>query len=458
MSNQKLSKQLNSLVEDAQEARSVDENALRASADTKGIARKGLWVLVLGFGGFLLWAGLAPLDEGVPSMGTVAIDTKRKTVQHLTGGIVKEVLVREGEEVKAGQVLMRLDSAVSKANFESIRQRYVGLSAMQSRLQAEQQGLSKITFQPEVLQAMSDPMMLAQVNNQRQLFESRRMALQADLKGMEEAIGGLVAQRDASKEVLVQRQKQLLIVQDELKNIRELVKDGYAPRNRQMEIERMQADIQASIADLSGTILRSVRSTAELNQRLLARKSEYHKEVEAQLAEVSREVQADAQKFAAQKQDLERIEIRSPAAGHVMGLAVQTVGAVVQPGQKLMDVVPAEQDLLLEAHIPPHLIDKIEVGLLADVRFNTFAHSPQLVVEGKVLSISGDLMVDPQNPQFSHFLARLQITPAGKKVLGARQLQPGMPAEIIIKTGERSLLTYLLNPLTKRLAGSMKEE
>lgn len=458
MSNQKLSKQLNSLVEDAQEARSVDENALRASADTKGIARKGLWVLVLGFGGFLLWAGLAPLDEGVPSMGTVAIDTKRKTVQHLTGGIVKEVLVREGEEVQAGQVLMRLDSAVSTANFESIRQRYVGLSAVQSRLQAEQQGLSKITFQPEVLQAMSDPMMLAQVNNQRQLFESRRQVLQADLKGMEEAIGGLMAQREASKEVLVQRQKQLVIVQDELKNIRDLVKDGYAPRSRQMDIERMQADTLASIADLSGTVLRAARSIAELNQRLLARKSEYHREVESQLAEVSREVQADAQKFAAQKQDLARIEIRSPAAGHVMGLAVQTVGAVVQPGQKLMDVVPAEQDLLLEAHIPPHLIDKIEVGLLADVRFNTFAHSPQLVVEGKVLSISGDLMVDPQNPQFSHFLARLQITPAGKKVLGTRQLQPGMPAEIIIKTGDRSLLTYLLNPLTKRLAGSMKEE
>jgi len=458
MSNQKLSKQLNSLVEDAQEARSVDENALRASADTKGIARKGLWVLVLGFGGFLLWAGLAPLDEGVPSMGTVAIDTKRKTVQHLTGGIVKEVLVREGEEVKAGQVLMRLDSAVNKANFESIRQRYVGLSAVQSRLQAEQQGLSKITFQPEVLQAMSDPMILAQVNNQRQLFETRRQVLQADLKGMEEAIGGLVAQREASQEVLVQRQKQLLIVQDELNNIRDLVKDGYAPRNRQMEIERMQADTQASIADLSGTVLRSARSIAELKQRLLARKSEYLREVESQLADVSREVQADAQKFAAQKQDLERVEIRSPASGHVMGLAVQTVGAVVQPGQKLMDVVPAEQDLLLEAHIPPHLIDKIEVGLLADVRFNTFAHAPQLVVEGKVLSISGDLMIDPQNPQFSHFLARLQITPAGKKVLGTRQLQPGMPAEIIIKTGERSLLTYLLNPLTKRLAGSMKEE
>lgn len=458
MSNQKLSKQLGAQVEDAQVARSSDENALRASADTRGITRKGLWVLGLGFGGFLLWASLAPLDEGVPSMGTVAIDTKRKAVQHLSGGIVKEVLVREGDEVKADQVLMRLDSAVSRANFESVRQRYVGLSATQSRLQAEQQGLSKITFQPEVLEAMSDPEILAQVNNQRQLFDSRRQALKAELQSMQESLKGLKAQREASQDVLVERQKQLLIVKDELANIRELVKDGYAPRNRQMELERMQADVQASIAELLGAVSRANSSMAELNQRMLARQSEYRKEVETQLADVAREVQADAEKYVAQKQDLQRIEIRSPAAGHVMGLAVQTVGAVVQPGQKLMDVVPEEQDLLLEAHIAPHLIDKIQVGLLADIRFNTFAHSPQLVVEGKLLSISGDLVTDPQNPQLSYFLARLQVTPEGKTTLGARQLQPGMPAEIVIKTGERSMLKYLLNPLLKRMAGAMKEE
>ena len=458
MSNQKLSKQLDAQVEDAQVARSGDENALRASADTRGIARKGLWVLALGFGGFLLWASLAPLDEGVPTMGTVAIDTKRKSVQHLSGGIVKEVLVREGDTVKADQVLMRLDSAVSRANFESIRQRYVGLSAVQSRLQAEQRGQGQITFQPEVLEAMSDPEILAQVNNQRQLFDSRRKALQAELQSMEEGMKGLQAQRESAQQVLVERQRQLAIVKDELANIRDLVKDGYAPRNRQMELERMQADVQASLAELSGAIQRANSSMAELKQRKLARQSEYRKEVETQLADVSREVQADAEKFVAQKQDLQRIDIRSPADGQVMGLAVQTVGAVVQPGQKLMDVVPAQQELLLEAQVPPHLIDKIQVGLLADIRFNTFSHSPQLVVEGKLLSVSGDLITDPQNPQMAHFLARLEVTPEGKKALGARQMQPGMPAEIVIKTGERSMLTYLLNPLTKRLAGSMKEE
>jgi protease secretion system membrane fusion protein len=152
------------------------------------------------------------------------------------------------------------------------------------------------------------------------------------------------------------------------------------------------------------------------------------------------------------------MEIKAPAAVQVVGLSVQTVGAVLQAGQRLLDVVPDNQTLLLEAHIPPHLIDKIQQGLLTDVRFNTFAHSPQLVVQGKVMSVSGDLLSDPQNPQMSYFLARVQVTPEGMKTLGTRQMQPGMPAEIVIKTGERSMLTYLLNPLLKRVAASLKEE
>jgi len=152
------------------------------------------------------------------------------------------------------------------------------------------------------------------------------------------------------------------------------------------------------------------------------------------------------------------MDIRSPADGQVVSLAVQTVGAVVQPGQKLMDIVPERQVLLLEAQIPPHLIDKVQAGLPTDIRFNTFAHTPQLVVEGKVISVSGDLLTDPANPQISYFLARLEVTPEGMKTLGNRQMQAGMPAEVVIKTGSRSVLTYMLNPLLKRLAGSMKEE
>jgi len=458
MAIQNLTKSSKAAAQDAQVFNTADAGGLRASSDTSAVAKTGLWVLGLGFGGFLLWAGLAPLDEGVPTQGMVTLDTKRKTVQHLSGGIVKEVLVHEGQQVKEGDPLLRLDGAVAKANYEAVRQRYLGYRAMQSRLFAEQAGQNAIDFHPDVKAAMNDPLIKQQVSTQQQLIQARRAALAADLQGIEESVQGLKEQLGSYQNILVQRRSQLSLLTEELNNTRGMVKEGYAPRNRQLELERMVAESNAAIADLNGNSLRVQRQVAELTQRSMARKQEYRKEVETQLAEVTREVQSDAEKFVAVSADLDRMEIKAPASGQVVGLSVQTVGAVLQPGQKLLDVVPDSQTLLLEAHIPPHLIDKVQAGLSTDVRFNAFAHSPQLVVEGKVLSVSGDLLSDPAQPQFSYFLARVQVTPEGMKTLGKRQMQPGMPAEIVIKTGERSMLTYLLHPLVKRMASSMKEE
>ena len=458
MAKPNLNSSLKSHVQDAQVVTSNDDEGPRASSDTRAVARTGMLVLAVGFGGFLLWAGLAPLDEGVPTQGMVTLDTKRKTVQHLSGGLVKEVLVQEGQQVKEGQPLLRLDGAVAKANFEAVRQRYLGYRAMQSRLFAEQAGNGVINFHPDVKAAMNDPLIQQQVSTQQQLIQARRAALAADLQGIEESMQGLKEQLGSYQNILVQRRSQLSLLTEELTNTRGMVKEGYAPRNRQLELERMVAESNASIADLTGNSMRISRQVAELGQRSLARKQEYRKEIESQLADVTREVQSDAEKFVAVTADLDRMEIKSPANGQVVGLTVQTVGAVLQPGQKLLDVVPDQQTLLLEAHIPPHLIDKVQTGLMADIRFNSFAHSPQLVVDGKVMSVSGDLLSDPQQPQYSYYLARIQVTPEGIKTLGARQMQPGMPAEIVIKTGERSLLTYLLHPLTKRMAASMKEE
>ena len=458
MANPNLNQSTKPVVQDAQVVTSNAANAPRPSSDTRAVARKGLFVLGVGFGGFLLWAGLAPLDEGVPTQGMVTLDTKRKSVQHLSGGIVQEVFVQEGQQVKEGQTLLRLDGAVAKANYEAVRQRYLGYRAMQSRLFAEQAGRDAIDFHPDVKEAMSDPLIKQQVNTQQQLIQARRAALAADLQGIEESVQGLKEQLNSYQNILVQRRNQLALLTEELTNTRGMVKEGYAPRNRQLELERMVAESNAVIADLTGNSMRVSRQVAELTQRTMARKQEYRKEIESQLADVTREVQSDAEKFVAVSADLNRMEIKSPANGQVVGLTVQNVGAVLQPGQKLLDVVPLNQTLLLEAHIPPHLIDKVQAGLSADVRFNSFAHSPQLVVEGKVMSVSGDLLSDPQQPQFTYYLARVQVTPSGMKTLGARQMQPGMPIEIVIKTGERSLLTYLMHPLTKRVAASMKEE
>jgi len=451
-------KSLTSSVQDAQVVQTSEDAASNAYSDTRAVSRAGLWVLGLGFGGFLLWAAFAPLDEGVPTQGMVTIDTKRKTVQHLSGGIVKEVLVHEGQQVKEGEPLLRLDAAVARANYESVRQRYLGYRAMQSRLFAEQAGSAAIDFHPDVKAAMSDPLIKQQIVTQQQLIQARRAALAADLQGIEENIQGLKEQLGSYQNILVQRRNQLSLLNEELNNVRGMVKEGYAPRNRQLELERMVAESNASIADLVGNSLRVNRQVAELGQRSMARKQEYRKEIESQLADITREAQSDAEKFVAVTADLDRMEIKSPTNGQVVGLAVLTVGGVLQPGQKLVDVLPDNQTLLLEAQIPPHLIDKVQTGLPADIRFSSFAHSPQLVLEGKILSISGDLLSDPKAPQYSYYLARVQVTPAGMKTLGQRQMQPGMPVEIVIKTGERSLLTYLIHPLTKRMAASLKEE
>jgi protease secretion system membrane fusion protein len=219
----------------------------------------------------------------------------------------------------------------------------------------------------------------------------------------------------------------------------------------------MVAEVSSTIAELLGNVQRGERSIAELRQRSKIRQQEYRKEVETQLAEVRRDGLSDADKFKAVSADLGRMEIRSPTSGQVVGLAFQTPGGVVPPAQKIMDIVPADEVLLLEARVPPSMIDRVHAGQTVDVRFTAFANSPQLVVAGNVTSVSHDVMVDPQSFA-SYFLARVAITPSGLKALGSRQLQPGMPAEVIFKTGERSMLTYLLHPLTKRMAAAMKEE
>jgi protease secretion system membrane fusion protein len=423
------------------------------------LGRTGLWMLGGGLALFLVWAALAPLDEGVPTQATVAIDTKRKAVQHLQGGLIREVLVREGDEVKEGQPLVRMDDAVAKANFEAVRQRYLGLRAMEARLLAEQLGRERIDFPAELRTAAADPLISRHLMSQEQLFATRRTALRADLQAIEESIKGQEATIQALAGMQESRQTQRRLLQEQLASIRDLVKDGYAPRNQMLDLERQVAEVTTALTDLQGNQARARQAIAELRQRALARQQDYRKETDSQLADVGREVQSDESRFRALKDDLERTVLLSPATGQVVGLMFQTVGGVVPPGQKLMDIVPEKDLLLLEAKIPPHLIDAVQPGLPTDVRFSAFAHSPQLVVQGKVVSVSADLLAEqtPMGPM-SYFLARVQLTPEGMKGLGKHQIQPGMPAEVIIRTGERTVLTYLLHPLTRRVAASMKEQ
>ena len=435
----------------------VVDAKLTGSSEARRVGRIGLWALLIFFGGFVLWAVWAPLDEGVPGNGMVTLDTKRKAVQHPTGGIVREVLVREGERVQAGQLLMRLDDTNARADYEAVRQRYLGGRALQARLQAEKTGAATISFHPDLQEAAADPLIEQQMRNQEQLLQTRRSLLQSDLQSIEEGIAAQEGMLQSYARTLENRRRQLALVDEQLDHLRGLVSDGYAPRNTQLELERTAADIRSAIADLEGNTVRAQRSIAESRQRALSRQRDMRREVETQLADVDSEVLSNEKRLVAVSEELARTEIRSPAEGQVVGLAVQSVGAVVQPGQKLMDIVPDDEDLLLEAQVAPHLIDRVHAGLPVDVRFNTFAHSPQLMVDGEVISVSGDLLTD-QHSGVTYYLARVRLTPHGIRQLEGRRLQPGMPVQVVFRTGERSMLTYLINPLIKRMSSSLKEE
>lgn len=437
----------------------VADNEMSEYTDTRRPIRLGFWVLVVGFGGFLLWSVLAPLDEGVATQGSVSIETRRKTIQHLSGGVVHSVDVKEGQWVKAGDVLLALDESVSRSNYESIRQTYMAQRATEGRLLAELQSQPRIEFHSDLQKFASDQLIQQHMQTQIQLFSARRLSLQAELAAADENVAGLKSQLAGVTQMLLNRMTQAELQSKQIQSIRELAIEGYAPRNQVLQMEQAQAELRALISDLQANQNRLGRSVAEVQQRIVQRQQDYFKEVSSQLAEVRREVQAGQDKLKAVTGELARTLLRAPVDGQVVGMSVSATGGVVTPGQRLMDIVPKGEALLIDAKIPPHIIDKVYAGESAEVRFSTFANTPQLVLHGRLLSVSSDVLSEQTSMGVvSYYLARVEISPEGLQQLGKRVLQPGMPAEVLVKTGERSLLTYLLHPLTKRMAASMKEE
>jgi len=443
----------------ATDASNVIDITPELPTDTRRTTMIGLLAIVIGFGGFLLWAAYAPLDEGVPAQALVTIDTKRKAIQHLSGGIVERVAVREGQTVKAGDTLVVLNDGSVRANYESIRQNYMAQRAAESRLAAEMEGHANIQFHRDLVAAGGDPMVDQHVLTQRRVFESRRSALTSELASIDESIAGQEAVIAGLRLQIESRQLQLQKQSEQQKNISDLAEAGYVPRNQALQLEQAQAELKAVLAELNASKLRTERAIAELKLRRSQRMMEASKESATQLAEVRREVQAGRERLDAIGAELGRVRIKSPVSGQVVGLSIASVGGVIAPGQKLMDIVPKEESVVLEARIPTHIIDRIHVGDQVAVRFTAFAHSPQLVANAAISSLSGDVVTE-QTPigNASYYLARVNLTEEGIKTLGSRQLQPGMGAEVLVKTGTRSLLTYVLHPLTKRIAASMKEE
>ena len=243
-------------------------------ADTRAIIRLGFWTLIVGFGAFLIWAGFAPLDEGVPVSATVSIETKRKTIQHLNGGIVEKVIVREGQQVKAGDLLVELNEGITRANFEAIRQNYMAQRAAESRLQAEVAGHSKIEFHPDLMVAAKDPLIKQHITTQTQLFDARKSALASEINAFKENIAAMNAQLAGIDQQLQSRKIQADKQAEQLRNIRELANDGYAPKNTVLQMEQTQAELRAMLADLKANRLKTQRAIAEMSMRESQRKQE----------------------------------------------------------------------------------------------------------------------------------------------------------------------------------------
>lgn len=429
-----------------------------ASTDlSESRARRWGWLLVIaGLGGFMAWATLAPLDAGVAAPGTVVVSGNRKAVQPLVGGKVAELAVRDGDAVRVGQILVRLDDTQARSQLDVARGQWFTASAVEARLVAERLDHPQIEFPAALREAHADPRASASMALQRELFATRKRALASELAILEESIRGLEAQLHGVEASSRSRRTQTSLLRDEIARQRELVDEGFYPRNRLSEQERNLAALNAAIAEDAGNTGRIRQQIAETRSRMIARENQQRQEVESQLTEVQRDAGALLSRIEALEFDLRNTEIAAPADGLVVGLAVHTVGGVVGVGNSLMEIVPADEPLKIDAQIPPHLIDHVRAGLEVDILFPAFNRATTPNVAGRVLQVSADVLVEPQHG-IQYFKAVIEVTSEGMHKLRQYEIRPGMPAEIFVRTGERTLLNYLLKPLTDRLQGALTE-
>ncbi|HEX8787693.1 MAG TPA: HlyD family type I secretion periplasmic adaptor subunit [Telluria sp.] len=443
----------------AQDVVSHDVAPHEVNTDARVFARMGWLIVLLGFGGFLLWAFLAPLDKGVPLAGTVSKESNRQAVQHQTGGTVQQILVRDGDVVKAGQVLVRMNPVVAQAAVDMTDSAYLTDRAMEARLTAERDGVHVIKYPAALEQHRSDPRVADIMALQNQLLASRQGSLQNELAGMDESIAGLKVQIQGLQDSRQSKKEQVDILKEQLTGMRDLAKDGYVARNRLLDLERTYAQLTGSISEDIGNIGRSQRQVAELMLRKAQRVEDYQKEVRTQLTDVQKQADTEQARLQAQKFELSNVEVRAPADGTVVNLAVFTPGGVIPPGFKLMDIVPSKDPLVVEGQLAVNLVDKVHRGLPVDLQFSAFNANRTPHIPGQVEEVAADRTVDERtgNP---YYKVRVKVTPEGAKLIAQHKLaiRPGMPVSMFVKTGERTMMNYLLKPIYDRAGSALSEE
>ncbi|MGH8381142.1 HlyD family type I secretion periplasmic adaptor subunit [Pseudomonas sp.] len=424
--------------------------------DARFYVRLGWLLTLVGFGGFVAWATLAPLDQGIAVQGTVVVSGKRKAVQSLAGGVVSRILVSEGQRVKQGQPLFRLDQTQVQADVQSLQAQYRLAWASLARWQSERDNLSHITF-PAQLSRDPDPQLSLVLESQRQLFSSRREALAREQAGLTASIDGAVAQLAGMRRARGDLQAQADSLREQLENLKPLASQGYIPRNRLLEYQRQLSQVQRDLAQNSGDSARLEQGIVESRLNLQQRREEYQKEVRSQLAEAQLKSVTLEQQLTSAGFDLQHSEILAPADGIAVNLGVHTEGAVVRAGETLLEVVPQGTALEVEGRLPVNLVDKVAVRLPVDILFTAFNQSSTPRVSGEVTLISADQLLDDKTGQ-PYYVLRSTVSEQALARLNGLVIKPGMPAELFVRTGERSLLNYLFKPLLDRAGTALTEQ
>ncbi len=418
----------------------------------------GVIAVLAAVGGFGIWATTAPLDSAVVAQGKVTLAGKRKLVQHLDGGLVKMFAVRDGDHVEEGDVLIEFDTLRPAARLAVMRLGYFGALAAEARLIAERDEADELTLPPElVAEAASDPEIAVIIESQRQIFEARRnkavgqtRILESRIEQLEEGIKGFEVERVASGD-------QLAMAREEQKTIEALYEKQYTTRARILAIKREVYQLEGLIGRLGTQIAGAGQEIGETQLNLAQIRKKHMTEVLNELRETQAKVLDIREQYTAAKGEMERTIVRAPSSGTVFGSQVHTVGGVLRGGETLLEIVPDDDQLVIEVRLRPQDVEEVQVGQPTEVRLSGFKQRTTPTLQGRVAFVSADTVSEPRSPE-PYYLASIEVEAAELLHLGDHKLQPGMPAETMIKTGVRTAMAYLLQPLSDSMNRAWREQ
>jgi HlyD family type I secretion membrane fusion protein len=441
----------------ALQAFGADAESETAFMNPSRMIRKGTIVIVVFVLGFFGWASFAQLESSVNAPGVIVVETHRKTIQHLEGGIVKEVLVAEGDRVSADQPLLRLEETQAQSNFSLLRDQANGLEAQEARLIAERDGAAKIIFPPDLLAMRNDPKVAQILAGEQNTFLTRKntLAKQIDILSQrnnenKRQVAGLQSQQDAVK-------KQGSLIEQEASGVEDLYKQGLSTLPRVLALRRQAADLTGQSGQITEHMAQIDLSSEENNLQMTSLRNQQFASVANDLREVQTKKYDVLSRLNAATDVVTRLDLVAPVSGKVVNLAIHTKGAVIKPGDTVMEIVPAEDALEIEARLRPDNADTIVPGMTAHVSFNSYKQRRLPQLTGKVDTVSADRLVDPRTGQ-PYFNVTVTVDGDALKDYSAVRLVPGLPADVAIATGTRTMMDYFLAPVLDVIEKGMREK